>query len=62
MYGEYGLVSFLEMYKTEQFLRLLVGNSHFGISSGNPLFVVTRWDAKAGLRRDAIRSQVMDAL
>ena len=58
MHGEYGLVSFLEMYKTEQFLRLLVGNSRFGISSGNPLSVATRWDEKAGLRRDAIRSKL----
>jgi hypothetical protein len=24
--------------------------------------VVTRWDEKAGLRRDAVRSQVIDAL
>jgi hypothetical protein len=24
--------------------------------------VLTRWDEKAGLRRDAIRSQVIDAL
>ena len=27
-----------------------------------PLFVVIRWDEKAGLRRDAVRSQVIDAL
>jgi hypothetical protein len=26
------------------------------------LTVATRWDEKAGLRRDAIRSQVIDAL
>jgi hypothetical protein len=27
-----------------------------------PTSVVTRWDEKAGLRRDAVRSQVIDAL
>jgi hypothetical protein len=27
-----------------------------------PSVVVTRWDEKAGLRRDAVRSQVIDAL
>jgi len=26
------------------------------------IVVVTRWDEKAGLRRDAVRSQVIDAL
>jgi hypothetical protein len=26
------------------------------------LIVVNRWDEKAGLRRDAVRSQVIDAL
>jgi hypothetical protein len=29
---------------------------------GRVLTDVTRWDEKAGLRRDAIRSQVIDAL
>ena len=27
-----------------------------------PVIVVIRWDEKAGLRRDAVRSQVIDAL
>ena len=30
--------------------------------SGDEIAVVTRWDEKAGLRRDAVRSQVIDAL
>ena len=29
---------------------------------GDRQIVVTRWDEKAGLRRDAVRSQVIDAL
>ena len=28
----------------------------------NWIAIVTRWDEKAGLRRDAVRSQVIDAL
>jgi len=30
--------------------------------SAAELTVVTRWDEKAGLRRDAVRSQVIDVL
>jgi len=34
------------------------------LSAGRQVYLVdvTRWDEKAGLRRDAIRSQVIDAL
>ena len=35
--------------------------SHYCIMSTR-MNVVIRWDEKAGLRRDAIRSQVIDAL
>jgi len=28
----------------------------------HPITVETRWDEKAGLRRDAVRSQVIDVL
>jgi hypothetical protein len=31
-------------------------------SGTEPITDVNRWDEKAGLRRDAIRSQVIDAL
>jgi hypothetical protein len=31
-------------------------------SVGRHIVVLNRWDEKAGLRRDAIRSQVIDAL
>ena len=31
-------------------------------SPGESVLVVSRWDEKAGLRRDAVRSQVIDVL
>jgi hypothetical protein len=30
--------------------------------AARPIAVATRWDEKAGLQRDAVRSQVIDAL
>jgi len=33
-----------------------------GIKGYSDVTVVNRWDEKAGLRRDAVRSQVIDAL
>jgi hypothetical protein len=36
----------------------IVRNAH----SGTAQIVVIRWDEKAGLRRDAVRSQVIDVL
>jgi len=33
-----------------------------GVRCRIKLTVVNRWDEKAGLRRDAVRSQVIDAL
>jgi hypothetical protein len=32
------------------------------LASGNKITVDNRWDEKAGLRRDAVGSQVIDAL
>src|SRR6266545_1823217 len=32
------------------------------VASASSIIVETRWDEKAGLRRDAVRSQVIDAL
>jgi hypothetical protein len=33
-----------------------------GLVGGLPIVAVTRWDEKAGLRRDAVGSQVIDVL
>ena len=43
-------------------LPLLSAPSSFRITGKPEVTVETRWDEKAGLRRDAIRSQVIDAL
>jgi hypothetical protein len=42
---------------------LLSGSKTIGTAKGgHQLTVETRWDEKAGLRRDAVRSQVIDVL
>jgi len=43
-------------------MRPFQGPSHGPIGLGGLIAVVNRWDEKAGLRRDAIGSQVIDVL
>jgi hypothetical protein len=41
---------------------LVTANRRLQVALSQALIVVNRWDEKAGLRRDAVRSQVIDAL
>lgn len=54
-HDEYGLVSFLEMYQTDQFLRLLVSSSRFGISS-NGSTVVSHEEVNVDVDSDEVRA------
>src|SRR5439155_21411762 len=64
-----GIASRRRMYKTES-TRFFTARTHFCLKLDHPRLdrsiygsaVVTRWDEKAGVRRDAVRSQVIDAL
>jgi hypothetical protein len=40
----------------------VTGLTNWHSETGNLIVDVTRWDEKAGLRRDAVGSQVIDAL
>jgi hypothetical protein len=42
--------------------RLQIALSTHPVSGTSPLTVAIRWDEKAGLRRDAVRFQVIDVL
>jgi len=47
------------LYSWDNFL-IMAGTA--AAESRSRVTVATRWDEKAGLRRDAVRSQVIDAL
>jgi hypothetical protein len=54
-HGEYGLVSFLEMFQTDQFLRLLLGNARSGTSFHGST-VVSQENLNAGVVTDEVRA------
>jgi hypothetical protein len=60
----YALQRFPLVHKIISFnRRVAAGKSHSMFGGGPPhSIVVNRWDEKAGLRRDAVRSQVIDVL